>query len=556
MAREYDAKKIREEVLQRWNVLDQERRLYMPEWEDLAKILMPNAGRFYSKRSEKKIRGRYKDILDSTPLRARDILAAGMQAGMASPTRKWFTLQAMNPVYMQSQRAKIWFDTVTDNMYSFFGRSNIYQALHSIYMEMAVFGVGAAIIVPDFYTVSRAHQMTIGEYAIGHDNNGDVNTLYREFEMTAGQLVQEFGIDNVSRHVKNLYEKNNQDEWITVLHAIEPRKIRDVRKRDNRNMPYRSVYIEKETDSNGILRESGFPVFPVICGRWNVTSTDVYGDSPGMMAIGDIRHLFFNQKRKAQGLDQQYNPSLQVPFGTQAINTLPGGITFTNAATTQAGVRRMYEVNTDISGLLEDINDIRNRINSIFYVDMFLMISNSVDDDKTATEVAMLKEEKLMMIGPTYERMQHELYRKLIEVQFYYMNEAGLIPPPPEELRGMPMRVEFTSIMTQAMKQSEVNSIDRFLTSIANVSQFKPEVLDKIDADRFIEAYADMLGVTPEILADDEAVKAIREQRAQQQAAMQQQAMAAQQAQTAKDLASADMSGNNALSQLSSFMGY
>lgn len=543
--------KIRKDVLRRWKSLDEERNDWMPLWEDLSELVMPNAGRFNKKRREKSIRENYRKILDNTPIRARDILSAGMQAGMASPSRKWFTLQSMNPAYMTSQAGKMWFDQVTDLMFSLIGRSNIYQALHSIYQEMSVFGVGAAIIVPDFYTVFRAHQLTIGEYALGHDQNGDVDTLYREFDMTVGQLVKAFGLDNVSSHVKALYEKDNHEEWITVLHAIEPRKIRDSKKRDNKNMPYRSVYMEKQaSDNDGLLSESGFPIFPAIVGRWDVTSNDIYGDSPAIRALGDILHLFFDQNRKMQGLDQQYNPSLQVPSGTMSIDTLPGGITEVPVSSAQLGVRRMYEVNTDMSGLLEDINDIRNRINSAFFVDMFLMISQRIDRNMTATEVAALKEEKLMMIGPTYERMQHELYRKLIEIQFHYMNQAGIIPPPPQELQGMPMRVEFTSIMAQAMKLSEINTIDRFLTSVANVAQFKPEVLDKIDADKFVDSYAEMLGVTPEILVSEEALQAIRQARAQQQMSQQAQMEAMQQAQVAKDLAQADMSKESALSEI------
>lgn len=542
--------RLRDEIMRRWNSLDRERQDFMPLWEDLADILMPKAGRFNKKRRDRNLRHKYQKILDNTALRAINVLAAGMQAGMASPARRWFSLQSMNPAYMQSQNSKMWFDYITDNMFMMLGRSNIYQSLHTIYQEMGVFGPGVAVVVPDYYTVIRAHTLTVGEYALAQDEKGEVDTLYREFDMTVGQMVSAFGIDNVSSAVKNLYENKSLDEWITVIHAIEPRKERDFSKRDNTNMPWRSVYIERDGDSNKILSESGFPIFPVIASRWDVTSNDVYPDSPGMQAISEVRHLFFDQKRKAQGMDQQYNPSLQVPFGVNSINTLPGGVTHVDGATAHSGIRRMYEVSTDMSGILEDIQDVRNRINSAFFVDMFLMISQRIDRTMTATEVASLNEEKLMMIGPTYSRMQHELYRKLIEIMFFYMSEAGLIPPPPEELQGMPMRVEFTSMMAQAMKASEVSTVDRFFTGIFNVAQAKPEIFDKIDGDRFVDSYADMLGVTPELLADDDVVRSIREQRAQQMAAQQAQAAAQQQTAIAKDLSQTDTSGDNALAEL------
>ncbi|MCM1513271.1 MAG: portal protein [Oxalobacter formigenes] len=552
-----DSKKTRDDVLRRWSALKQERQGFMPLWEELADVLMPKAGRFNKKRRDRQLRDKYKRILDNTALRAINVLAAGMQAGMASPARRWFSLESMNPSYMQSQNSRLWFDYVADNMFMMLGRSNIYQALHAIYQEMGVFGVGVAIVVPDFYTVIRAHSLTVGEYALAQDANGEVDTLYREFDMTVGQMVEAFGLENVSSTIKHLYEKNNLDEWVTILHAIEPRRERDASKKDNTNMPWRSVYLEPDGGEGKILSESGFPIFPVLAARWDVTSNDVYGDSPGMQAIGDVRHLFFNQKRKAQGMDQQYNPSLQVPFGLNAINTLPGGITRVDGMSAQVGVRRMYEVSTDMSGILEDIHDVRNRINSAFFVDMFLMISQRIDRTMTATEVASLNEEKLMMIGPTYERMQYELYRRLIDIMFFYMSDAGLVPPPPDELQGMPMRVEFTSMMAQAMKASQVNTVDRFLACVFNVAQVKQEVLDKIDADRLVDSYAEMLSVPPELIADEKTVRAIREQRAQAQAAQQAQIEAQQQASMAKELSQADISGDNALTQLmDQYQGY
>ena len=43
---------------------------------------------------------------------------------------------------------------------------------------------------------------------------------------------------------------------------------------------------------------------------------------------------------------------------------------------------------------------VRQRIRGSFYADMFLMIQSDVDTRKTATEVAELHEEKMLMLGP------------------------------------------------------------------------------------------------------------------------------------------------------------
>ena len=63
---------------------------------------------------------------------------------------------------------------------------------------------------------------------------------------------------------------------------------------------------------------------------------------------------------------------------------------------------------------------------------------------------------------------------------------------------------------------------------MGGVAQFKPEVLDKIDADRLTDVYASALGVDQSIMLPEEQVQAVREQRAQQQQQAQQMEAASQ----------------------------
>jgi hypothetical protein len=145
----------------------------------------------------------------------------------------------------------------------------------------------------------------------------------------------------------------------------------------------------------------------------------------------------------------------------------------------------------------------------------------------------------------------------LIDLAFNYMLEAGVIPTPPDELGGQELSVEFISVLAQAQKAIGTNSIDRFVNSLGMVAQFKPEVLDKLDSDKWADTYSDLLGVDPRLVIDDNTVKQIRQQRAQAQQAQAQQEALAQQSQNVKNLASADTSKQSALTDvLSAFSGY
>jgi hypothetical protein len=287
-----------------------------------------------------------------------------------------------------------------------------------------------------------------------------------------------------------------------------------------------------------MLRESGFKEFPALSPRWAVAGGDIYGLSPGMEALGDIKQLQHEQLRKAQGIDYQTKPPLQVPTSlkNQGINSLPGGVTYVDAAAQNAGIRSSFQVNLDLSHLLNDIVDVRERVRGSFYADLFLMLANNDLGRMTATEVAERHEEKLLMLGPVLERLHNELLDPMISMTFERMITAGIVPPPPMELQGMEINVEFVSMLAQAQRAIGTNSVDRFVGNLGAIAGMKPEVLDKFDADKWADHYSDMLGVDPELITPDDQVALIRQQRAQAEQAAQQQAMMAQGADTMSKL--------------------
>jgi hypothetical protein len=82
---------------------------------------------------------------------------------------------------------------------------------------------------------------------------------------------------------------------------------------------------------------------------------------------------------------------------------------FDSAGGAGSKIESMFEVKLNLDHLLMDIQDVRTRIRASFYADMFLMLQSDVDTRKTATEVAELHEEKMLMLGPVLERLHNEL---------------------------------------------------------------------------------------------------------------------------------------------------
>ena len=541
------AKTKRQLLDQRWSQLKDERASWFSHYMEITTYLLPRNGRYFTADRDKGYR-RHNAIYDSTGTRALRILAAGLMSGLTSPSRPWFRLAAHDPELMKVAAVRIWLADVTNVMLAIFQKSNTYRALHSMYEELAAFGTAACIVTDDFDDIIRHYPLTTGEYCIATDWRGEVCSLYRQFDKTVGEVVKEFGIDNCSPTVASQFKSGQLDTWVTLINAIEPNADRDPAKKDNQNMAWRSVTYESGTNTEKFLRESGYDQFPALCPRWQVSGGDIYGNSPAMEALGDVKQLQHEQLRKGQVIDYQTKPPLQMPTSMKNhdVETLPGGISFVDSATPGGGIRSAFEVNLRLDYLLEDIRDVRGRVNSAFYADLFTMLSGSVDPRKTATEVAELKEEKLVLLGPVLERLQNELLDPLIEMTFARMLAAGVVPQPPQELQGQELSVQLVSMLAQAQRAIATNGTDRFMGNALNMAAAKPELLDKIDFDAWVSEYSDMLGVSPHLIVSDEDVAALRQQRAKAAAAAAQQQQMNMASQTAKNLGQTPTDGGNA----------
>ena len=555
-AQSYPDAPTRDKLFTRWGMLKSERASWLAHWQEITTYLLPRNGRYFRQDRDKGWR-RHNNIYDNTGTRALRTLGAGMMAGATSPARQWFRLATADPELNSYQPVKLWLDDVTRRMQLVFQKSNTYRALHTMYEELGAFGTAVSVVLPDYKNVIHQYPVTCGEYCIATDFQGRVTTLYREFEVTVADLVKEFGYKNCSITVRNMYDRGTLDAWVPIIHAIEPRADRDHKKRDDKNMAYGSWYFEVGGEEGKFLRESGFQQFPALVPRWATAGGDIYGNSPGMEALGDIKQLQHEQLRKAQAIDFQTKPPLQVPVSmkNRDVETLPGGISFVDGA--GMGIKTAFEVNLNLQYLLNDIVDCRDRVRSAFYADMFLMLATQPNTRMTATEVAERHEEKLLMLGPVLERLHNELLDPLVDITFTRMIQSGIVPPAPEELQGMDLNVEFVSMLAQAQRAIGTNSVDRFVGNLGAIAQMKPDVLDKFDSDQWADIYADMLGVDPSLIIADKEVAMVRNARNQAMAAKEQVAAVEQASKATRNLAASPTDQQTALTDvMNMFSGY
>jgi len=551
------AESLKERLGKQFAQLDSDRSSFVSHWRELSEFIDPRGSRFLTSDTNRNER-RNSRIVDPSATLAADTLSSGMMSGITSPARPWFRLATPDPDMMDYGPVKVWLETVQNRMNDMFNKSNLYQSLPLLYSSLGNYSTGAMAVLEDDDDIIRTVPFPIGSYHLANSARGSVDTCYRKFSMTVRQLVMQFGKDNVSLSVKGMWEAGNYEQWVEVMHAVYPNVDRDTGRLDAKNKPYKSVYYEVGGDSDKLLRESGFDEFPIIAPRWTVNGEDVYGSKcPGMTALGQIKALQLEQKRKSQLIDKVTNPPMVGPSSlkNQRVSLLPGDITYIDQITQQDGFRPAYQVNPDMSGLLADIQDTRQIIDRCYFVDLFRMLQSINTRSMPVEAVIEMKEEKLLMLGPVLERLNDEALNPLIDRAFSLMVRKNMIPQPPEVMQGMPLRIEYISVMAQAQKSIGLSSLTQAVGFIGQLAQVKPEALDKLNIDEAIDSYAEMSGVSPTVILPQEQVDQIRKDRAQQQQQMQAAAMAQAAAQGAKTLSETQTSEPSALTAMTGAAG-
>lgn len=530
-----------------------DRSSFETHWRELSDFINPRGSRFLTS-DVNRDDNRNNRIVDPTGSMAARTLASGMMSGITSPARPWFRLATPDPDMMDYGPVKMWLEVVQRRMNDMFNKSNLYQSLPLLYSSLGVYSTGAMAVLDDDQDIIRTQIFPIGSYHLANSARGSVDTCFRKFSMTVRQLVAEFGLDKVSSNVKGMFDCGNYEKWIEITHAVYPNMDRNTGSLMAKDKPYKSVYYECGGDKEKLLRESGFDEFPIMAPRWEVNGEDVYGSScPGMLALGQVKALQLEQKRKSQLIDKATNPPMVGPstLKNQRVSLLPGDITYIDNMTAQDGFKPAYLVNPNTADLLADIQDTRQIINSAFFVDLFMMLQSINTRSMPVEAVIEMKEEKLLMLGPVLERLNDECLNPLIDRAFSMMARKNMLPQPPEVMQGMPLRVEYISVMAQAQKSIGLSSLANTVQFIGQLAAVKPEALDKLNVDQAIDTFSDMSGVSATVILPQEQVDQIRQQRAQQQQQQQAMQMGMAAAQGAKTLSDAQTTDPSVLSALS-----
>ncbi len=518
-----DAQAQKTEFNKSFNAMMQYAYRWIPAWKTLSDYIDQTRGIFNGDRTKIGQMIDHKVLLDSHATHCKRITASGMQTGMTDPARPWFKLTMDNFLLENVPGVREWLDEVTHRMLSVMNKSNIYKTFQNCYDELVEFGTGCFLILEDFDDVIRGRSLTCGEYFLRVNDKGRIDGFAREFEMTVGNLVKEFGKENCSGIVQGYFDQNRPDINIKVRHMIEANQTRIPGMEDYKNMPYRSAYWETGEGGTGFLAQRGYKRFPVIGPRWDAITTDmIYGYGPGWHAIGDIKELQVVHKDMLMAQEKLHNPpKVEDANVVGHSNTLPGGVTKSSSNAPNTGVRAAYQIDPRLDAFINSIESLHQKISKSMFSDLFLMISSMpVNSTTTAFEIATRKQEQMMMLGPILHNLNDEMHAPSIDLIYDIMLDAGLIPEPPQGIEGQEVRVQYISILAQAQRAMGVQDIERTLGFVVNASQVYPQAADNWDIDQAIQEVSDLNGSPAKLVVAKDKVAAIRQARADQQTQM------------------------------------
>lgn len=509
---------------------------WMSYWQDVANFCLPRKAWVTSIKSYgEQLKFGY--LYDSRAILALKKSASGFHSNLTNPSSKWFNFRTLNEKYMQSGANQRYFKEVDETQYGVLNGSNYNESMLEYYTDDLCFGSTCILTEEDWKTHVRYSSVPIEQINVELDERGELYALYRNFKWTALQCQLKFGDNNLSKDMKDAIKDNKGYQKFDICHYVGPRNQRDVSKKDNLNMSYRSIWIACKEEHK--LDEKGFTSNPYDFERFWVHSDDNYGYSPAMDALCSIKLANVQKKTiiRRSMKDSDQATAQPARFWMGRLNQNPSAMNYYDK--TKYTKEDFFTIptggNTQLSVEMMQLE--QQLIDDAFFIPLFQALTN-VTKEMNIPETQKRISESLSLIGPVVGRMVKGISRSQLRT-YEILNARGMFPPPPKELQGQNLNLIFLSPLAKAQRTSELQGLMSWLGLVANISQFIPDAKDKVDSDRIIDGAGDLFGVDPSYIREQNKVDDIRKKAMAVRQQQMQLAQASQASDTAKNIASA-----------------
>lgn len=483
-------------------------------WQQISRYVLPMEATF----TEKVTAGheRHRGILDSTGPRSLELFASFLHTLMNNPAQQWFNLEPEQPTggILPVSSAKF-LESAAESTLTHLVRARIYDTLHQVFLAAGAFGT--AVLFVEWMGGLRLRQFHLGDCVLEEGDAGGIDMIHRQFMRTPRQIVQRWGEQALTERVRaQAHSVRGAEIKIRFIHSVFPTDEPFLGtllppQIQARGHAFASVWVDAE--SKTLVDVGTFLDNPYIVYRWYKTRDEVYGRSPAMTALPAIRMANRMMDTIIRGAEKLVDPPLLLREGSMLspVRMFPGGISFSDGDVTPQplippGASRIEMGN-------ELLQQVQRDIEKAFFVPFFV---DPTDTVKTATQVLQESGERNRAVSPMLMRAVSELYDPALRRVVGLLDRKGQLPEPPEDLRGTPLAIRYSSPLIASQREAEGLSMMRWFEMLAPMHGVDPGIFDGVDPAEWARLSHRASGAPAKLLRSTTAMKRVQAARAEQ----------------------------------------
>lgn len=466
--------KVIDQLKAKLEYLEREKQNWNNLWQTVSDYVMPILGNFTNKRTQGMEIN--KKIFDDTPTIAAEMLAASLHGSLTNPSVEWFNLTVKDNV---GQGEATYLEDVKDAVATAINapEAGFATNIHEVYRDLTVLGTGCLYLTwNEEEEALRFQAIPLEQICIDEDAVGNISEVHRKFHWTIDKIEEIFGVEAIPESIRL---KNDNNDKYTIVHTVRRKKINDEK-------PFESIYWMPE--EGVILSTSSYYEMPYFVPRWSKASTEMYGRSPAINSLADIRMLQELMKETIISVQLSNRPPLLVPNDDthNPIDIYPNAlIRYRNGQAPQA-----LQLGNRPDTAFSFMQDLRDRIRHAFYVDA---LSFEASPQKTATEIIQRVSERNKLMLPIMARLQTDLLEPMVIRAYKLLERHGMLPEIPQNITQID--VEYTGTLAMAQKTSQLERYLSLIQYAAPFIQLNPNDARMIDTEAVIRDISDGLGV-------------------------------------------------------------
>lgn len=458
-----------EKLVERYKKAAERKQNWEPHWQECYEYAFPQRENV-SFSSAQNDYGAKKNVhlFDGTAPDAVDQLASSLLAELTPSWAKWFGLRAGNELGdIEKEQISGLLEQTSDIMLQNFEHSNFAVEIHQCYLDLIIAGTACLMFEEaplGEATAFHFYAVPLREIAIEESADGRIDTTFRRSQITLDGIRMRFPETEIPPEILERSQEDRNFKF-NLIEAVQPRNYA------GGAMGYDYTAFILNEDNPGteswILKEGIFETSPFINFRWLKAPGEIYGRSPVMKALPDIKTankvvelILKNASISVTGIWQADDDGILNPSN---IKLVPGAI-IPKAVGSKGLTPLEAPGKFDISQLV--LEDLRKRINHALLADRLAQVDSP---SMTATEVLERSAEMARILGASFGRLQTELLTPLLKRAFHILRRRGDIRN--FDLDGKIVDLQYKSPLALVQARKDVGNISEWINLVATLGE-------------------------------------------------------------------------------------